>query len=88
MGRFVQVSSAKKFNPLSTISVHFADDQGTSEGAADAGDPRSEYLRLFVNIYYLHSGIFCGPEDNRVIYINFQGIKLKLMCAFVHLLFT
>lgn len=77
--RFLQ---RKRFNPLHAISVRFADDQGTSEGAVDTGGPRREFLRLLVKACNDHSGIFCGPENNRVIFINFEG-KLNRLPASV-----
>ena len=72
--RFLQ---RKKFNPLLPISVRFADDQGTSEGAVDAGGPRREFLRLLLKACHLHSGIFCGSEHHRVLFLNFDGRSNK-----------
>ena len=60
----------KKFNPKAAVSVRFSDSQGGSEGAVDAGGPRREYFRLLVRALNLEAGIFCGPEDNRVIFPN------------------
>ena len=38
----------KKFVPKAVISVKCADDDGSSEGAVDAGGPRREFLRLLI----------------------------------------
>ena len=68
--RFLQ---RKKFNPLLEISVRFADDIGKSEGAIDAGGPRREFLRLLIKECNLNSGIFSGPDDNRILFTNYGG---------------
>jgi len=60
----------KRFDPRSIISVKFADDDGTSEGAVDLGDPRREFLRLLLQASNLQSGVFQGPEDRRVLFAN------------------
>ena len=38
----------KKFNPQARMFIRFADDNGYSEGAVDAGGPRREYLHLLI----------------------------------------
>ena len=55
------------------ISVKFADSHGGSEGAVDAGGPRREYLRLVVKAVNEKSGIFCGSDEQRVIFPNAKG---------------
>ena len=67
-----------KFNPRAAVSIKFADNRGASEGAVDAavdaGGPRREYFRLLVRALNLETGIFCRPEDNRIIFPNAAGI--------------
>ena len=63
----------KRFDPRSIISVKFADDDGTSEGAVDLGGPRREFLRLLLQASNLQSGVFQGPEDRRVLFANSLG---------------
>lgn len=65
--------SRKRFDPKSTISVKFADDDGTSEGAVDLGGPRREFLRMLLQAANLQSGVFQGPEDRRVLFANSLG---------------
>ncbi|XP_046863385.1 G2/M phase-specific E3 ubiquitin-protein ligase-like [Xenia sp. Carnegie-2017] len=60
----------KKFNPKAAVSIKFADSHGGNEGAVDAGGPRREYFRLLLRAVNLEAGIFCGPEDNRVLFKN------------------
>jgi hypothetical protein len=62
--------SRKKFDPRAIISVKFADDDGTSEGAVDAGGPQREFLRLLVKTANEHSKVFCGKPDQRVQFPN------------------
>ena len=65
--------SRKKFDPRAVVSVKFADDGGTSEGAVDAGGPRREFLRLLMRAVNEHSGIFYGKIDQRVLFPNATG---------------
>ena len=62
-----------KFNPKAVVSIKFADYHGSSEGAVDIGGPRREYFRLLIRAVNSESGIFCGPEDNRIIFPNATG---------------
>lgn len=50
--------------------MKFADDDGTSEGAVDAGGPRREFLRLLVKAVNEDSGVFIGKPDHRVLFPN------------------
>lgn len=59
------------------ISVKFADDDGNSEGAVDAGGPRREFLRLLVKAANEQSGLFYGKVDQRVLFPNAAGIRLR-----------
>lgn len=65
--------SRKKFESKAIISVKFADDDGSSEGAIDAGGPRREFLRLLIKAANEHSGIFQGKLDERVLFPNASG---------------
>ena len=73
-----------KFNPKAVVSIKFADYHGSSEGAVDMGDPRREYFRLLIHAVNIESGIFCGPEDNRIIFPNATGTQRRLiiLCTF------
>ena len=68
-----QIDTFVKFNPKAVVSIKFADYHGSSEGAVDMGGPRREYFRLLIRAVNLESGIFCGPEDNRIIFPNATG---------------
>lgn len=59
--------SRKKFSPGNNISVKFADNVGTSEGAVDVGGPKREFLRLAVRSANLDSGVFIGAEGCRMV---------------------
>jgi hypothetical protein len=63
----------KKFDPKAIISVKFADDDGNSEGAIDAGGPRREFLRLLIKDANEHAGLFYGKLDQRVLFPNAAG---------------
>ena len=65
----------KKFDPRAIISVKFADDDGTSEGAVDACGPRREFLRLLVKAANEDSGVFIGKLEQRVLFPNATGTK-------------
>ena len=66
--------SRKKFSPGNNISVKFADNVGTSEGAVDVEGPKREFLRLAVRSANLDSGVFIGPEGCRMLYPNSLGM--------------
>ena len=68
--------SRRKFDPKAIISVKFADDDGTSEGAVDAGGPRREFLRLLVKAVNEHSRVFHGNLDQRILFPNATGETL------------
>ena len=62
-----------KFNPKAVVSIKFANYHGSSEGAVDISGPRREYFRLPIRAVSLESGIFCGPENNRITFPNATG---------------
>ena len=57
------------------FSVKFADDDGNSEGAIDAGGPRREFLRLLIKAANEHAGLFYGKLDQRVLFPNATGME-------------
>ncbi len=61
------------FIPERKLSVKFADDMGTSEGAVDQGGPTREFLRLAVTAMYDTSGMFGGINKNIGLVPNSQG---------------
>ena len=61
------------FEPSHPLSVKFADDVGSSEGAVDLGGPTRKFLRLAVKDVFCKRGIFGGSEDNKVLLLNCQG---------------
>ena len=75
----------KKFDPRAIISVKFADDDGNSEGAVDAGGPRREFLKLLVKAANEESGLFFRKLDQRILFANASGklriCKEKIVCA-------
>ena len=68
----------KKFNPCARISVHFADDDGYSEGAVDAGGPCREFLHLLMKCVNEDSGIFAALVHSRTLYPNSSGTYVIL----------
>ena len=62
-----------KFNPKASVSVKFADSIGRNEETLDSGDLRREYFHLLIRAINMESGVFCGPEDNRVLFLNTKG---------------
>ena len=65
--------SRKKFDPKAVISVKFADDDGSSEGAIDAGGPLREFLRLLIKAANEQLGIFQGNLNQRILFANASG---------------
>ena len=61
------------FEPSHPLSMKFADDVGSSQGAVDLGEPIREFLQLAVKDVFCKHGIFDGPEDNKVLLLNCQG---------------
>ena len=59
-----------KFDPKVVISVKFADDDSSSEGAVDAGGPRREFLRLLIKAANEQSWIFQGNLNQRKLFPN------------------
>lgn len=60
------------FEPSLPLSVRFADELGSSEGAVDLGGPTREFLRLAVSGMFMSNG-FGGPGNNKVIVLNQEG---------------
>ena len=60
----------KRFSPGSTISVKFANSEGTSKGAVDISGPGREFFRMAVKAANLDSSIFVGPETRRSLFRN------------------
>lgn len=80
--------SKPSFIPERKLSVRFANDLGTSEGAVDRvdqGGPTREFLRLAVHAMFETSGMFGGGDKNRGVVLNSQC----MMCSnFLFLQFT
>ena len=62
-----------KFNPKASVSVKFADSIGRNEETLDSGGLQREYFHLLIRAINVESGVFCGPEDNRVLFLNTKG---------------
>lgn len=73
--------SKTNFIPERQISVKFADDMGTSEGAVDQGGPTREFLRLAVKEMYDTSGMFGGQDKNLGLVPNSQGTVVNSLLA-------
>lgn len=61
-----------KFQASLPLSVEFADELGSSEGAIDLGGPTREFLRLTVN-YASLSNAFGGPAARKLLVLNQEG---------------
>lgn len=61
-----------KFDPSCPLSVKFADELGSSEGAVDLGGPTREFLRLAVREAF-SSNVFWGTSTSKVIVLNQEG---------------
>lgn len=61
-----------KFQASLLLSVKFADELGSSEGAVDLGGPTREFLCLAVNDAFL-SNAFGGPVGRKVLVLNQEG---------------
>lgn len=71
------------FNPTAKLSVRFADDFGTSEGAVDQGGPTRELFRLLLK-QISELPVFCGPvTSGKLVVLNAGG---KIINIFQHLL--
>ena len=66
--------SRPKFQNTHPISVKFADDAGSSEGAVDLGGPTREFLRLALHGAF-NSNAFCGQDRRKVVVLNQEGIQ-------------
>lgn len=64
--------SRSKFDPSRPLSVKFADELGSSEGAVDLGGPTREFLRLAVQEAF-STNAFIGTASSKVIVINQEG---------------
>ena len=62
-----------KFNPKASVSVKFVGSIGRNEETLDSGGFRMEYFRLLIRAINVESGVFCGPEDNRVLFLSTKG---------------
>ena len=54
------------------LSVKFADELGSSEGAVDLGGPTREFLRLAVQGVF-SSNAFAGPANRKMLVLNQEG---------------
>ena len=61
-----------KFEPSRPLSVKFADELGSSEGAVDLGRPTREFLHLAVREAF-QTNAFSGAPTNKVIVLNQEG---------------
>ena len=64
--------SRSRFEPSRPLSVKFADELGSSEGAVDLGGPTREFLRLAVQ-EGLSTNAFMGTASSKVIVLNQEG---------------
>ena len=64
--------SRSRFDPSRPLSVKFADELGSSEGAVDLGGPTREFLRLAVQEAF-STNTFIGTASSKVIVINQEG---------------
>ena len=60
------------FNPSCPLSVKFADELGSSEGAVDLGDLTREFLHLAVRKTF-SSNVFWGTSTSKVVVLNQEG---------------
>lgn len=58
------------------LSVKFADEIGSSEGAVDLGGPTREFLRLTIHDMFL-SNAFDGPANSKVLVLNQDDKDIK-----------
>lgn len=66
----VRILNCKQFDPRSTISVKFTDDDGTSEQAVDLGGRLRQFPCLLLQASILQSRVFQGPKCYRVLCIG------------------
>ena len=64
-----------RFEPSLPLSVRFADEQGSSEGAVDLGGPTREFLHLAVREAF-STVAFSGSPSSKVIVMNQEGMRL------------
>ncbi|XP_046844585.1 G2/M phase-specific E3 ubiquitin-protein ligase-like [Xenia sp. Carnegie-2017] len=67
----------KKFDPSRPLSVMFADEIGSSEGAVDLGGPTREFLRLAVSGAF-SSKAFLGLPSKKVLVMNQEAKRKNL----------
>lgn len=68
----------KKFDPSRPLSVMFADEIGSSEGAVDLGGPTREFLRLAVSGAF-SSNAFLGLPSKKVLVMNQEGSRALIV---------
>lgn len=64
--------SRSRFDPSMPLSVKFADEMGSSEGAVDLGGPTREFLRLAIEEAF-SSNAFVEVSSGKVIVVNQEG---------------
>ena len=64
--------SRSRFDPTRPLSVKFADELGSSEGAVDLGGPTTAFFRLAIAEAF-SSNAFVGTASSKVIVINQEG---------------
>lgn len=68
------------FSPAKRLSVHFADNFGSMEGAVDEGGPRREFIRL-IRKALQESLLFDGELERRVLSMNATGKYIRRYCV-------
>ncbi len=69
------------FNASLPVSVKFADELGSSEGAVDLGGPTREFLRLAIQGVF-SSNAFAGPANRKMLVLNQEGKPFLCPCSY------
>ena len=68
------------FKASHPLSVKFADELGSSEGAVDLGGPTREFFRLAIQGVF-SSNAFAGPANRKMLVLNQEGKTLLRTCS-------
>ncbi len=69
------------FNASLPLSVKFAGELGSSEGAVDLGGPTREFLRLAIQGMF-SSNAFAGPANRKMLVLNQEGKPFLCPCSY------
>ena len=75
LSSFMRAFRRRNFNCMCKLDIVFVDDDGTAEGAIDAGGPSREFFRLLLN-EVVNSPFLEGPDEAKHLRLLSSGMDI------------